>query len=1193
MKSVIAWVVLLVILLYGIVGFVGIPYAIMNKAPQIVKEQTKGSLYIGDASFNPFTFELNMYDVHFTPPDNTQFVTLKAFQLNYDLYALLLGTFQFHTIAIIEPNIQITKAHGGNFNFSWLQELGKGKDEVVQTPETATTLSSIKITDFVIESGRIHYTDMSKELPFEVTMQPLNFSLNNIDTTDNDNAQDRIRFSAFLNDGGHLDIHSRILSIEPLALEGRIGYEAGKLFTGWSYLQEQLKLEVADGKLNMHARFHIDSNNLEAMRFDELQFALNKLRIIPKGAKRHHDLLSIKSITLNDGFVEPMRQKIRLDTVTIDNVGIAALRHKDGVIDWQHYLTPPESSVPPRDTNGTPSSEGDAAPWDLLLEHFALNNLHVNFEDRAVTPQTTLKMNSLNFRADHISSLPQMPLHYRMDMRLNQEMNCTSQGELSHSKLHAKGDVICQGIDLTWFNPYIDQAASSALQQYDLYVGSGIGRFHLNYQVREEATIALDINNTALALEEFALKQKLKHTTLFSMNNLRVEGIGADTAAQEAHIKQLSIQKPYLYASLDRHGVLNWNRVIAPKPSSTSQQKVSPQKNSAPWHLLLEQFTLQNGVVHFKDYTLTKAHSTKLNAINVTLNNVDSAQKQSLRYRTSMRLNNRGSITTRGTLQHTPLVQKGTLNLRKLHLEDFSPYLAKDYHVALKRGLLNLKSSVTYAPSRKHADAEVKGALSITDVVLEESRDNTVLLAWNAVKIAPFSFAYNPNKLFVKEVDIDGLYANAIIDTNGTMNVAKLSRNPQDNKVLKPQKEQSTPAETFAMQVVKVSLQNSSANFEDNSLPLRFKAYIHDFNGDIYGISSNEQETSTLELNGVVNQYGSAKLKGSFNAAAIEKFTDINLLFRNIDLVNMSPYSGKFIGQRIANGKLFLDLNYDIVDSQMVGENSIIVKKLELGEAVESKDALNLPLGLAIALLEDSDGIIDLELPVSGDMNNPEFSYGHIIFQAFINLITKAVTAPFSFLGSMLGIDGAALEYIEFEPGRSTILPPEQEKLDSLAKALIKRPKLTLVLHGSYHEHEDVKALKEAKLLAQAVALATEEGELFEGDVRQETLERLYETLLGEDALEVLEEKLEKQYQENEDAFAKAYDTQMVDDLSNVQSITTEELQALAMQRADAIKNYLVENKNIEPSHIDVRDVILDDGSEGKWVKSKMELVVE
>ncbi len=343
----------------------------------------------------------------------------------------------------------------------------------------------------------------------------------------------------------------------------------------------------------------------------------------------------------------------------------------------------------------------------------------------------------------------------------------------------------------------------------------------------------------------------------------------------------------------------------------------------------------------------------------------------------------------------------------------------------------------------------------------------------------------------------------------------------------------------------------------------------------------------------MVNQYGSAKLKGSFNAAAIEKFTDINLLFRNIDLVNMSPYSGKFIGQRIANGKLFLDLNYDIVDSQMVGENSIIVKKLELGEAVESKDALNLPLGLAIALLEDSDGIIDLELPVSGDMNNPEFSYGHIIFQAFINLITKAVTAPFSFLGSMLGIDGAALEYIEFEPGRSAILPPEQEKLDSLAKALIKRPKLTLVLHGSYHEHDDVKALKEAKLLAQAVALATEEGELFEGDVRQETLERLYETLLGEDALEVLEEKLEKQYQKNEDAFAKAYDTQMVDDLSNVQSITTEELQALAMQRADAIKNYLVENKNIEPSHIDVRDVILDDGSEGKWVKSKMELVVE
>ncbi len=1191
MRSIITWVLLSIVVLYGIAGFVGIPYIIVNKVPQLVKEQTNGNLYIGKATFNPFSFELNVQDLHFTSPDNTRFITLKAFRINYELYALVTGKFSFSTIALIRPNITVARGDDGTFNFAWLQELGSGETAEPET-ESTTKLPPVKITNLLIEEGRIFYTDASKEHPFEVAIAPLDFALKDIDTTDNANARDRIRLSAQLNDGGSIDLSSRILSVEPFALEGTIDYEAGKLFTGWRYLQEQLKLEVADGKLNMHARFHVDSGDLEAMRIDDLRFALNKLRIIPKGAKRHHDLLSIKSIRLNDGFVEPMRQKIRLDTVTVEQVGIAALRQKDGVIDWQYYLSQTDASASKPDTNATPHHD-NTQPWDLLLQHFVLNDLHVNFEDRAVTPPTTFQINPLQFTADNISSLPQTPLRYAMQMRLNNTMHCTSQGTLSHSTLNARGDAGCEGIDLTWFNPYIDAAASSALQRYDLYIGSGVSRFHVNYKALEDETVVLDINNTTLTLEQFALKQKHKNTTLFAMKKMAFEGIRANTATREARMSRFIVEQPYAYASLDRNGVLNWNHVIVPQKPNASKVKEAAQTNATPWHLLLKQFKLRDGKVHFKDHSLAKAHSTKLNALDVTLDNVDSAAKTSLQYRSSMRLNNRGKITTQGSLQHTPLVQKGTLNLRNVHLEDFSPYAAKDYFIALKRGVLNLESSIAYAPSHKHADATLKGTLSLKDLVVEESRDNTVLLAWNAVTVAPFAFEYNPNKLFIKEIDVNGLYANAIIDVNGTMNVAQLSRHPHKEQTASDTKNTASPKSDFMMQIVKVSLQNSSANFEDYSLPLQFKAYIHDFNGDIYGISSNQQETSSLELNGVVNQYGSAKLKGSFNAAAIEKFTDLNLVFRNIDLVNMSPYSGKFIGQRIANGKLFLDLNYDIVDSQMVGENSIIVKKLELGDDVESKDAINLPLGLAIALLEDSDGIIDLELPVSGDMNNPEFSYGHIIFQAFVNLITKAVTAPFSLLGSMLGIDGEALEYVEFEPGSATVLPPEQEKLDLLAKALIKRPKLTLVLHGSYNETHDTTAIKEAKLLRQALALAKEEGELFEGDVRKETLETLYETLIGEEPLETLEEKLQEQYEENEDAFNKAYDTQMVHDLSAVQQVSAEELDALAMQRAEAIRNYLVESKNIEPSRIEVRDTVRDESSEGKWIQSKMDLAAE
>ncbi len=1180
------WIALFLVLLYGVIGFIAVPNFIVNNAPQIVNEQTNGNLYIGDATFNPFLFELSISDIYFTPPDHSEFVALEEFRLNYELYSLVMGKFHFESIALIRPDINIVKDSNSSFNFAWLLELGGNE---AKEPAKSEELPPVRISNFVIEEGVVHYADQSKGIPFEADMTPINLHLKNIDTTNNSNDSDTIRLIAGFHDGGKMDLNSRIISLKPFALEGTFDYEAGKLFTGWSYLQEKLNLEVADGKVKVHARYSVDTANLDAMRIDELQFALNRLRVIPKDGA-HHDLLNIKSITLNDGVIEPMRQRVRLDKITIDDVGIAALRYKDGTLDWQHYIAQVEADTQEK-TVDTASDVNATQPWDVLLNDFALSNLHVNFDDRSVVPEAHFKIDALNLSANNISSLAQIPLHYAMDLQMNQTMRCQSSGDVSHSTLNAKGTFGCKGIDLTWFNPYVDGAAQNTLKKYDVYVGSGISAFNVNYAATEKESIEVALSESKVSLDGFALKQKKSNYTLFSIKKVAVEGIGADTAKRNATIASFAVNSPYIYASLDRHAILNWNRLIVPNESSG--KKTQAKSGDVPWHLMLNKFELDKGSLHFKDHTLGKAVNTRLDRINVTANNIDSAEKTSLKYSASMRLNRTGKIKARGKLQHTPLYHNGTLNIANVHLEDFNPYVSKDHHINLKRGLLFLKSSIKYAPSDKKADAKVSGSINVEDFVLENALDNTVLLAWSEVAVSPFTFEHNPNKLFVKEVNVDSFYTNAIIDTNGTMNFAKLSKHPQIADENSSEEEKIQEAEAFPMQIVKVRLNESSADFADFSLPLHFQAHIHDFSGDIYGISSNKKETSHLEFNGVVNEYGSAKLKGTLNTAAIEKFTDLNFVFRNIDLVNMSPYSGKFIGQRIANGKLFLDLNYNIIDSQMVGENSIIVKKLELGEDVESEEAIDLPLGLAIALLEDSDGVIDLELPVSGDMNNPEFSYGHIIFKAFFNLLTKAVTAPFSLLGAMLGIDGDALEYVEFEPGSSVVLPPEQEKLDKLSKALIKRPKLQLALHGSFNESYDIKALKNAKLLDIAVSKAKEEGDLFEGNVRKETLEELYEELLGDDQLEALEERLLKKFKDNDDAFEKTYDTAMIENLSSVQNVTPQELDLLALQRAQGIRVYLVESKNIESTRIEVGESVAESESEGKWVKTKMELVVK
>ena len=211
----------------------------------------------------------------------------------------------------------------------------------------------------------------------------------------------------------------------------------------------------------------------------------------------------------------------------------------------------------------------------------------------------------------------------------------------------------------------------------------------------------------------------------------------------------------------------------------------------------------------------------------------------------------------------------------------------------------------------------------------------------------------------------------------------------------------------------------------------------------------------------MVDRYGYAKITGILDLSDFKRSTDINVVFRNVEMASVSPYSGKFAGRRIKSGKLSTDLKYRIQDRKLVGDNQIIVENLVLGERVESPNAVHLPLDLAIALLSDSDGRINLGLPVSGDLSNPQFEVWPLIWKGIGNIITKAVTAPFRALGSLFGGENKKLDAVEFEPGMTVLLPPEKEKLKKVSDALQQKPQLKLVLLGRYSPELDGMELKQ------------------------------------------------------------------------------------------------------------------------------------
>ncbi len=226
------------------------------------------------------------------------------------------------------------------------------------------------------------------------------------------------------------------------------------------------------------------------------------------------------------------------------------------------------------------------------------------------------------------------------------------------------------------------------------------------------------------------------------------------------------------------------------------------------------------------------------------------------------------------------------------------------------------------------------------------------------------------------------------------------------------------------MRVRRVRLQNAKLDFADLSLRPQFAAKIYELNGVVTGLSTKRDARSQIELDGRIDEFGLARVRGQLNPFAPTDNTDLNVVFKNVDMVSASPYTMKFAGYKVAEGKISLDLQYKVRNRQLDGTNQIVLDKLTLGERIDSPDALKLPLELALAILKDSDGRIDLGLPVSGDMSDPQFSYGALIWKAVGNVLTKIVTAPFRALGNLLGISADKLEAIDFDAGSAVLLRP-------------------------------------------------------------------------------------------------------------------------------------------------------------------------
>ncbi|OYY95906.1 MAG: hypothetical protein B7Y41_01075 [Hydrogenophilales bacterium 28-61-23] len=613
---------------------------------------------------------------------------------------------------------------------------------------------------------------------------------------------------------------------------------------------------------------------------------------------------------------------------------------------------------------------------------------------------------------------------------------------------------------------------------------------------------------------------------LFVLGGVALSEGHIDLAARQAKIGKISLSNGKVDAVRDARGhmaLLEAFKPAAGKSAAPAVASATKNTDSEPgWRYNVNRIDLAGFQIGVRDESVQPAAGLTLEKVEASASGVSENLKTPLPVHLGFQVKQGGSFQAEGKVVPAAPSAEVKLKLNKLSLLPAQPYLGQAANLVMASGHISTHGQVKFEGGKNAAPkVGFRGGFEVADLLLNESEGGARFLAWK--RLGSNSVRASQSALNIDELRFDRLGAKLVIFKDKTVNLKRIMKSapeaPASTVPVAPAAEpipKAKPdADAFQVAIDRIRIENGELDFADYSLSLPFGTRIHALKGAFNGISTKPGTVAELEIDGQVDEFGLARAVGQVDLFNPTDFMDIKTVFRNVEMTNLTPYSATFAGRKIASGKLSLDLEYKIKQRQLLGENQIVMDKLTLGERVESPGAKDLPLDLAIAILQDSDGKIDLGLPVSGSLDDPQFSYGRIIWKAIGNILTKIVTAPFRALGALFGGGGEKLEKVAFEAGEDALTPPEKEKFKQISQILNKRPGLALGVHGVWAAAVDRPVMKETQLRravaeTMGVKLAPTEdpGPVSTGNPKsQAALEALYAQRFGKEEWAALSAK--------------------------------------------------------------------------------------
>ncbi|NUX56056.1 DUF748 domain-containing protein [Paraburkholderia youngii] len=1097
---------LIFVVVIGLLGFFAAPPLIRHIASQQLSKQLDRPASIGRVALNPYTLRFEADNVHIGERGGAgDFVDISRLIVKPSWSSLFRGAPIVDEVQVDSPRFHLVRLDAQHFNFSDLIEKFANQPAKPNSKPTQFSVSNIRVENGQVKFddrvlGTSHVIDQWKlGIPFIATLP----------------SKTDIFVEPLL--------RARIDGDSQLAIDGRTkpfaasresevslrfdDLDVPKLV---SYAPSKLPVIVQSGKLSTDLKLNfVMANDTPSLRVAGT-VDLNDVDVQDQGKA---PFFAARAVHVAAASLEPLKSVYHFDDIRIDAPSASVARDKDGVLSVEHMFAPAPGKPAAKetaDTNAKPktaAAEKAAPPFDVAIKRFTLNDGTVNVHDEAASRPVEAGLQNLAVTLTDFSTLASAPAHYTLNTNLKDGGgSLAADGTVGLAAKTASAKLDLKSLKLPPLQPYLDTATSAQVLDGALSATTNIDA---NWS---KSPMALMVADTKLDMQKVKLAARGDKTPVISLAQGNVVVKQVDVAARTADVTSVDATGLAVDAQRLKDGTVNLNALAGSHQQATERTAIHAAKKAQAegpaWRYKIGELTLKDATAEFTDNMTAQPVKLSFTPVQLKVQQISDDLSRPLPVDLQATLNKKGTLGVKGDVTATPLKLDVKVNANQLDAAAFEPYFGSQLNASLASALLNANGDLSVSQA-KSLKANFRGDMALVAVRMIDKATSDPFAGWGSLALTNLKADYDEHGGTVVDagrVTFSKFYGRVLLDAQGKLNLKdvvaheggttqSLTRSKSGSHPIPltpeavseavaasapaavaaasaaaPGKATTTPAATataatppqnpLKMHFGQLVLQQGRVTYTDNFVKPNYTANLVDIQGTIGAFGTETTTPAPVDVAAKLAANGPLTIRGTVNPLIAKPALDLTATAHDIELTNLTPYSAKYAGYPITKGKLNVDLHYQLANDQLNANNHLFIDQLTFGDHIDNDTATKLPVRFAISLLKNSRGEIDVNLPVSGSLSNPEFSIGGLIWHAVLNLLEKAVTAPFSLIAHAFGGNGEDLGYVEFEAGSATLTDADKQKLDTIVKALTDKPSIRMDLIGRVDPKVDEPALR-------------------------------------------------------------------------------------------------------------------------------------